>query len=117
MDLLLCLGESVNNAIKHGYLDRQTQGKVQIWVLFFSDRVVVAVEDFGAGFNEEKILCKAMQAPENIAGLSGRGIFIINSLMDNAIHRSNEESSSTSIFIKFLQIKSDAHILEQAREV
>lgn len=111
MDLLLCLGEAVNNSIKHGYHDHGQQGKVQIWVLYFADRIVVAVEDFGAGFDEEKILKKAAQAPENYSSASGRGIFIINSLMDHAIHKSDAKTSSTSIFIKFLKIKNDSDFL------
>lgn len=112
MDVSICIGEAVNNAIKHGYMEKGLTGKIQIWNLFFRDRVVIAVEDFGGGFDEDKILTEAMSASEKFLAESGRGIFLINTLMDQAIHKSNVKNSSVSIFLKFLELRDDSPLNE-----
>lgn len=112
MDVSICIGEAVNNAIKHGYIEKGLSGKIQVWNLFFRDRVVIAVEDFGGGFDEEKILSEAMTASEQFMAESGRGIFLINTLMDQAIHKSNVKNSSVSIFLKFLKLRDDSPLNE-----
>lgn len=112
MDVSICIGEAVNNAIKHGYMEKGLTGKIQIWILFFKDRVVVAVEDFGGGFDEDKILSEAMAVSEKVLAESGRGIFLINTLMDQAIHKSNVKNSSVSIFLKFLELRDDSPLIK-----
>lgn len=110
MDIALCVGEAVNNSIKHGYNEHDLTGKVYVWILFFDDRVVIAVEDFGAGFDEETVVNAAMKASSNLTSESGRGIFLMNTLMDEAVHKSRKSNSSVAILVKMAQLREDSPI-------
>src|SRR6266566_4986694 len=76
--------ESVINAIKHGnrhdtskhvFVDIETSSQGQI------SELQIRVRDEGEGFEPEEV--KDPLAPENILKSSGRGIFLIRSLMDD----------------------------------
>ncbi|PKK92117.1 MAG: hypothetical protein CVV64_01480 [Candidatus Wallbacteria bacterium HGW-Wallbacteria-1] len=112
MDIALCVGEAVNNSIKHGYRKHELTGKVYVWTLFFEDRVVIAIEDFGAGFDEAAVVNAAMKASSNLTSESGRGIFLMNTLMDEAVHRSQIMNSSVAILVKMARLRENSPIMQ-----
>lgn len=78
--LAIAVTEAVNNAILHG--NKQDENKrVHITFEFEPPKLTVRVRDEGEGFNPEKI--SDPLAPENLLKESGRGIFILSSLMDD----------------------------------
>ncbi len=78
--LAIAVTEAVNNAILHG--NQQDKSKrVFIKFLFEKERLVVRIRDEGPGFNPDKV--SDPLAPENLLKESGRGIFILSSLMDD----------------------------------
>lgn len=78
--LAIAVTEAVNNAIIHGN-KRDTNKKVIIRFVFQENRLLVIVKDEGEGFNPDQI--GDPLAPENLLKESGRGIFILSSLMDD----------------------------------
>jgi len=80
MAVELALQEAVANAIRHGChgdKDKQLECSVS---LTESGEVVITVRDPGAGFDPAKI--PSPLDPANLLKSSGRGIFLINGLMD-----------------------------------
>jgi anti-sigma regulatory factor (Ser/Thr protein kinase) len=81
MAVELALQEAVANAIRHGCLgdpSKQLQCSV---TLDESGEVVIVVRDQGAGFDHTTIANPL--DPQNMLKPSGRGIFLINGLMDD----------------------------------
>ena len=77
--LAIAVTEAVNNAIIHG--NKEDDSKfVFIRFEFEGNRIIVSIKDQGSGFNPENI--SDPLAPENLLKESGRGIFILSSLMD-----------------------------------
>ena len=80
MPVELALDEALANAIRHGCKDDATQ-KVQCVVTTDAKgEVVIVVRDPGAGFDAAKV--PNPLAGENVLKPSGRGVFLINQLMD-----------------------------------
>ena len=80
MAVELALQEAVANAIRHGCRNDPTK-RIQCCVTVdASDDVVIVVRDPGAGFDPTKV--PNPLAAENILKPSGRGVFLINGLMD-----------------------------------
>lgn len=77
--LAIAVTEAVNNAIIHGNkLDKNK--KVHIRFAFEGKKIIVTIKDEGQGFDPESLTDPL--APENLLKESGRGIFILKSLMD-----------------------------------
>ena len=79
----VAIRESVINAIKHG--NRHEYSKLVTVEFTFApaakpEELVVRVLDQGAGFDPDAVADPL--APENVLKSSGRGIFLINQLMD-----------------------------------
>jgi serine/threonine-protein kinase RsbW len=75
----LAVREAVANAIKHG--NRGEPDKhVEVELAWDDGVIVVRVEDEGAGFDPHQI--DDPRAPENLLRPNGRGIFYIESFMD-----------------------------------
>ena len=84
MAVELSLQEAIANAIRHGCRDDRTK-QVQCCVsVDASGEVVVVVRDPGAGFDPAKV--PNPLAAENLLKSSGRGVFLINGLMDQVTY-------------------------------
>jgi len=79
-DVRLCLEEAVVNAIEHGNKENKKK-LVYVTVKFSGRSIEVTVEDEGKGFDYKNI--PSPTKGKNIKKPSGRGIFLINKLMDN----------------------------------
>lgn len=77
--LAIAVTEIVGNAIVHGNKKDQDK-KVTVDFEYKDDRIIVLVQDEGAGFNEASVANPL--EPENLLKESGRGIFIVRALMD-----------------------------------
>ena len=75
----MAIHESLINAIWHGNKNDESK---QVWVKYqiFSDRLEIRIRDQGAGFDLESIPDPLKE--ENLLKVSGRGIFLIRSFMD-----------------------------------
>ncbi|PYV14325.1 MAG: ATP-binding protein [Acidobacteria bacterium] len=76
----MAVHESLINAIWHG---NKNDASKHVWVKFeiFADRLEVRVRDQGNGFDPTNI--PNPLAEENLLSISGRGIFLIKSFMDD----------------------------------
>jgi serine/threonine-protein kinase RsbW len=75
----MAVHESVINAIWHG---NKNDPSKQVWLRFqiFDDRLEIQVRDQGSGFDPGKVADPLQQ--ENLLNVSGRGIFLIRTFMD-----------------------------------
>lgn len=78
-NLAIAVTELVNNAIVHGNKLKKNK-KVTVSLTYDSGRIEITVADEGEGFNPEII--PDPLAEENLLKEIGRGIFIVNSLID-----------------------------------
>lgn len=77
--LMVSLTEAVNNAIVHG--NRTLPGKkVQVTCELLPGWILLMIHDEGKGFKPEKV--GNPLAKENLLRESGRGIFLMRTLMD-----------------------------------
>ena len=78
--LAIAVTEAVNNAIIHG--NKKDKSKtVNIKFIFDDNKLTIRIRDQGKGFNPDNV--SDPLAPENLLKESGRGIFILSSLMDD----------------------------------
>ena len=77
--LAIAITEVGNNAIMHGN-KRDPNKKVYVTIQASAEGVEVIVGDEGTGFNPENL--SNPLDPENLLRESGRGVFIMRSLMD-----------------------------------
>jgi serine/threonine-protein kinase RsbW len=78
--LAIAVTEAVNNAIIHGNKLNKNK-KVFISFQLENKRLLVSIIDQGKGFNPQNL--SDPLAPENLLKESGRGIFILSTLMDD----------------------------------
>ena len=76
----MAVHESVINAIWHG---NKNDPSKQVWLCFqiFDDRLEIRVRDQGSGFDPGKVANPLEE--ENLLNVSGRGIFLIRTFMDD----------------------------------
>lgn len=79
-DLGICVTEAVNNAIVHGHKERADK-LVDLHFERFPHALRVIVRDYGEGYDPDALPDPTL--PENVMKLSGRGIHVIRSLMDD----------------------------------
>lgn len=98
-NLMIAITEGINNAISHGN-KYNVNKKVLFSVSANQEEINVTIHDEGVGFNPEDV--PDPRAPENVMKDSGRGIFIIKSLMSEV---SYDFSHGTTLIFKY-KIKS-----------
>lgn len=77
--LAIAATEAVSNAIIHGN-KQDVSKKVHVSFKLDDDELTISVADEGGGFNPED--CDDPTDPKNISKGSGRGLFILKTLMD-----------------------------------
>ncbi len=88
--LAIAVTEAVNNAILHG--NQQDKSKrVHIRFLLEPSTLTVFVRDEGPGFDPGTV--SDPLAPENLLKESGRGIFILSTLMDDVRYNFNGDGT------------------------
>jgi len=75
-DIRVAVGEALSNAIRHGS-PRGEDDAVSVTVAAYDDRVVLVVQDSGAGFDGES------SSNEDPYASSGRGVMFMRALMDH----------------------------------
>jgi serine/threonine-protein kinase RsbW len=78
--ILISVTEAVNNAIIHGN-KKDPEKKVKIHCLLSNDILEIHIKDEGRGFSLEAVPNPLL--PQNLTKDSGRGIFIIRSLLQS----------------------------------
>jgi serine/threonine-protein kinase RsbW len=96
-DVAIAATEIVNNAIIHGN-KKDTAKNVTIAMQFTVRDVEIRVEDEGNGFNPDAI--PDPLAEENLLREVGRGIFIVQSLMDSVRYERTERGGMAVIMRK-----------------
>jgi serine/threonine-protein kinase RsbW len=93
-NLAIAITELTNNAIIHG--NKFDTGKnVTISFYFDNDVISVYIVDQGKGFDPSSI--DNPLDPENLLKESGRGIFILRSIMDDVRFRNDETGTEVKI--------------------
>jgi len=88
--LAIAVTEAVNNAILHG--NQQDKDKsVTIKFSFEQNKLICTIKDEGKGFSPDNV--SDPLAPENLLKESGRGIFILSSLMDDVRFNFSEKGT------------------------
>lgn len=98
-DIAISVTEAVTNAVVHGNKN-DLRRKVKISLKVDSSCVEVMVEDEGSGFDPDSV-----QSPieeENLLKETGRGIFILKSLMDKVDFFCEPTKGSGVKMVKFL---------------
>tara|TARA_R110001592_G_C13181791_1_gene751010 strand:+ start:5503 stop:5916 length:414 start_codon:yes stop_codon:yes gene_type:complete len=93
-NILIALTEAVNNAIVHGNKEDKSK-KVTLTYEVTDNEVNFVVKDEGCGFDLNQVPDPTL--PENINKLSGRGVFLMNSLADEVVFDEN----GTMVILKF----------------
>lgn len=93
----MAVHESLINAIWHG---NKNDASKRVWVRYqiHEDRLEVRIRDQGAGFNVEAIPDPLEE--ENLLRVSGRGIFLIRSFMDDFRVEKLREGGTEVVMIK-----------------
>ena len=95
--LAIAVTEAVNNAIIHG--NKQDRRKrVNLRFDFEGEKLIVKIKDQGTGFNPDKI--SDPLAPENLLKESGRGVFILSTLMDEVKFNFDKGTEITLVKIR-----------------
>lgn len=96
-NIMVAVTEAVNNAIYHGNLSLQEK-QVQVRSIFEAKqkRLSFVITDEGTGFEYNNL--PDPTAPENIAMIGGRGVFLIKQLADWVIF--NDPGNSVELQFK-----------------
>ena len=94
--LMVSLTEAVNNAIIHGNKSDPAK-KVTVVCECERDTLVITVADQGKGFKPEKV--KNPLKEENLTRTSGRGIFLMRTLMDKVEYAIGKAGSTVKLVL------------------
>ena len=94
--LMVSLTEAVNNAIVHGNKSDPTK-KVTVVCECEKEKLVITVADEGKGFKPEKV--KNPLKEENLTRTSGRGIFLMRTLMDKVEYAIGKAGSTVKLVL------------------
>ena len=93
-DIAISVSELVNNAISHGNAKRRDK-TVTVSVSKNGDNVSITIADQGGGFNPKDIADPL--ADENLLKDTGRGFFIVRSLMNDVDIKTTSEGTLITI--------------------
>lgn len=96
-NLSIAVTEAVGNAIVHGN-KKDPKKKVYITFQIDKDEIKVSVRDEGEGFNPDEL--SDPLDPKNILKDSGRGIFILKSLMDDVYFTFSPKGTTIHFVLK-----------------
>lgn len=92
--LAIAVTEMANNAVIHGN-KRDPNKKVHVTVAVVDTEVRMTIRDEGAGFNPDTL--SNPLDPENLLRESGRGVFIVRSLMDELSYDFSQGGTQVTI--------------------
>src|SRR5258708_20836650 len=98
----MAVHESLINAIEHGN-KRDANKHIQLRYEIFNDRLEIRVRDEGKGFDPNRLADPC--APENLLNISGRGIFLIRTFMDEFRVEKTEGAGTEVTMVKRLSSK------------
>ncbi|MGA2668124.1 MAG: ATP-binding protein [Ignavibacteria bacterium] len=90
----IAVSEMIINAIVHGNKE-QADKKVLISIEFDERKITVFVTDEGNGFDIDTVPDPTIE--ENISKISGRGLFIIRSLVDEFSYKHTDKGSTFTL--------------------
>jgi len=93
-DIAISVSELVNNAIHHAH-HKDTQKTIAIEINKDKEDIVITITDQGTGFNPDDI--NDPLAEENLLKDTGRGLFIVKSLMDKVDFKITDKGTSVTI--------------------
>lgn len=102
-NIAIAITEAAGNAIVHGN-QKDPRKKVIIHFQVTEKQIVAEVKDEGKGFNPDKV--SNPLKPENIMKESGRGIFILKSLMDSVSFHFSPKGTTIRMTLKIRKKKS-----------
>lgn len=94
--VLISMTEAVNNAIFHGNKS-DPQKHVYLACELTKERMILKVRDSGAGFDPHKIANPLDES--NLLRESGRGIFLMRTLMDKVQYHFSEDGSEVEMVL------------------
>jgi serine/threonine-protein kinase RsbW len=94
--VLIAVSEVVMNAIVHGNKENKTK-KVEVIIEFNSDIMCIKVCDEGNGFNIDNNFDPTLD--ENILKSSGRGMYIVKSLINDIRYKHTKKGSEIVLTI------------------
>lgn len=100
-NLSIAITEAVGNAIVHGN-KKDPQKSVDIRMEIYDDRLTISVKDQGRGFKRDEV--SDPLAPENMLKESGRGIFILEQLMDE-VRFGYDQGTTLTFTLRFHRAK------------
>lgn len=93
----LCVSEILDNAMTHGN-EAEPQKKIQLRFEISEAEVRASVRDEGTGFEPAKI--EDPRLPDNLEKDSGRGMFIVETLMDDIQYDFQADGTTVTIIKK-----------------
>jgi serine/threonine-protein kinase RsbW len=101
-NLGIAVTEAVGNAIVHG--NKKDPGKkVNIEFQIRKDEIEVLVQDEGRGFDPNSLDNPLL--PENLMKESGRGVFILKTLMDDVHYHFSPKGTTLHMIMKIMPCK------------
>jgi len=95
--LMVSLTEAVNNAIVHGNKSNPAK-KVRVVCICLPDELVITIADQGRGFRLHDV--KNPLDEENLLRTSGRGIFLMKTLMDKVEYEMGKSGSTVTLVME-----------------
>lgn len=82
-EIMYCLREAINNSVIYGYKKRKN-GLIEVTIYFNKENQILEIilQDYGVGFFKKDYKKPDFKNKENIMRISGRGIYILNQMMD-----------------------------------
>jgi serine/threonine-protein kinase RsbW len=98
--MVTAVREAVTNAVIHGNRERPGTG-VEVSFELFADAIRITVKDEGEGFDPESLPDPVSK--EHLLDASGRGVFLMNQLMDEVSYTFPDDGGTTLSMMKRLR--------------